>query len=153
MTCEFNSTVRCLMPFSPAPPSFASLFFFPYMSSFFRISFCDPRCSTRLRRRWRREGGNGGTQARRARYTSTGWWSSGGRGDAPLAKTGCTRSPTAVYGSSYLSILLLPPPSLECGGISIILVGNLVWLSSYPLPPPLSRGSKGSIQGTVGAQS
>ena len=60
----------------------------------------------------------------------------GGRGDAPLAKTGCTRSPTAVYGSSYLSILLLPPPSLECGGISIILVGNLVWLSSYPLSSP-----------------
>ena len=163
MTCEFNSTMRwCLIPFSPPPSSFASLFFFPYMLYivhvfFFRISFCDPRCSTRLRRRWRREGGNGGTQARRARYTSTGWWSSGGRGDAPLAKTGCTRSPTAVvYGSSYLSILLLPPPSLECGGISIILVGNLVWLSSYPLPSPAvswGRGSKGSIQGTVGAQS
>ena len=124
---------------------------------FFCISICDPRCSTRLRRRWRREGGNGGTQARRARYTSTGWGSSGGKRGCSLGKdwlhslTDCS----TVYGSSYLSILLLPPP-LECGGISIILVGNLVWLSSYPLPSPAvswGRGSKGSIQGTVGAQS
>ena len=144
MTCEYNSTVwclHCLIPFSPPPCISLPYFSFRtcctlFMSSFFRISFCGPRCSTRLRRRWRREGGNGGTQARRARYTSTGWGSSGGRGDAPLAKTGCTRSPTAVYGSSYLSILLLPPPPLECGGISIILVGNLVWLSSYPLSSP-----------------
>ena len=53
------------------------------------------------------------------------------------------------YSGLSISILLLPPP-LECGGISIILVGNLVWLSSYPLPSPALSWLQGLNTGRGG---
>ena len=68
----------------------------------------------------------------------------GKRGDVPLAKAGWLLLAALAHRLQYagLYLYLTPSPSasppLECGGISIILVGNLVWLSCYPLPLPRS---------------
>ena len=63
-------------------------------------------------------------------------------------------SPADDTGTRNLGLCFTVLSLFECcGGISIILVGNLVWLS-LPLPGlPLSRCSKGSIQGAQGVQS
>ena len=121
MTCEFNSTT---VPHSLLPSSIVLRFliFLPvhalvHCSCLLFLAF--PFVILAVRRGFEgageeREGMEAPTQARRARYTSTGWRSSGGRGGCSLGKdwlapAGCTRSPTAVHGSSYL---YLTPSSL-----------------------------------------
>ena len=146
MTCEFNSMV----PLSLHPSSIVLRFliFFSSCTCTWLFFFAFPFAILAVRRGFvgdgeEREGMEAPRHVepvtlQRVRWLVR-WWSSGGRGGCSLGKVwlapaGCTRSPTAVFGSFYLYLTPSSSPRMRwylynLGGESRM---------AFFLPPPLS---------------
>ena len=135
--------------FTPPPSSFASLFFFflyMYVAHVFFFAF--PFAILAVRRGFvgdgeEREGMEAPRHVEPVILQRVGWlvrwWSSGGRGGCSLGKVwlapaGCTRSPTAVFGSFYLYLTPSSSPRMRWYLYNLGRESRMAFF----LPPPLS---------------